>query len=220
MPQILKEKIAKLQKAIASPATPENVKKAMGSALDKLQKEMIEYDLKKFKEGELKTSAGKTVKDKKQAVAIALSESGKSKKAKKAKSPKTPKEKKPAATYKGKKLTDLDEADCEELLASIKERRAAAKKSNKKSASKPVIEKIAGNIATAVKQAVETVTATEIKKNPKKENAKMKEFAMFIKKAFETAAKKFLGSDYKQGAVNDEFKPIFDLINEITSKYE
>jgi hypothetical protein len=144
----------------------------------------------------------------------------KAKAPKKAKAAKAPKEKKPAPTYKGKKLTDLDEADCEELLASIKERRAAAKKSSKKSASKPVIEKIAGNIATAVKQAVETVTATEIKKNPKKENAKMKQFAMFIKKAFETAAKKFLGSDYKQGTVNNEFKPIFDLINEITKKYE
>ena len=153
-----------------------------------------------------------------------LDEKPKEKKAtKSAKAPKkakAPKEKKPVATYKGKKLTDLDEAACEDLLASIKERRAAAKKSNKKSASKPVIEKIAGNIATAVKQAVETVTATEIKKNPKKENVKMKQFAMFIKEAFEKAAKKFLGSDYKQGAVNNEFKPIFDLINEITKKYE
>lgn len=191
-----KIKVEKLKKAIASNATPANVKKAMETALDKLQKEIIEDDKKPVKK-EVKAKKVKVVKVKK-----------------------APKEKKPAATYKGKKLTDLDEADCEELLASIKERRAAAKKSSKKSASKPVIEKIAGNIATAVKQAVETVTATEIKKNPKKENAKMKQFAMFIKKAFETAAKKFLGSDYKQGAVNDEFKPIFDLINEITKKYE
>lgn len=128
---------------------------------------------------------------------------------------KKPKKEKLVSTYKGKKFTDLDEKDCEELLADIKARRAKALDSSAKSKSKPVIDKVAANVATAVKQAIDNVPAADIDK------AKIEKF-----KKLEVAAKNFmaemksiLGEDYDKESVQDEFKQITDLIEALRKKY-
>ncbi|HRG38747.1 MAG TPA: hypothetical protein PK289_09460 [Bacteroidia bacterium] len=139
------------------------------------------------------------------------------KKAKKVKAAKTPKPKKEkmVGTYKGKKLTDLDEKECDELLADIRTRREKATKSSAKSKSKPVVEKVAANVATAVKQAIDNVPAADIDK------AKIEKF-----KKLEVAAKHFmdemksiLGEDFDKESVKDEFKQITDLIEALRKKY-
>lgn len=52
------------------------------------KKERVREELHKFKGGKLKSSSGDKVKDRKQAIAIALSEAGESKKGKKPKAKK------------------------------------------------------------------------------------------------------------------------------------
>lgn len=124
MSQETKNKIEKLQKAIDSPATPENVKKALRTALEKLQKEIIADDMEAFKEGDLKTSAGKTVTDVKQAKAIALSEAGKSKKKTAKKVTKSPKKvAKKATKPKKSKVEPADMGKLKALINSLKNKK-------------------------------------------------------------------------------------------------
>ena len=139
------------------------------------------------------------------------------KKAKKVKAAKVakPKKEKLVNTYKGKKYTDLDEKDREELIADIKARREKALTSSAKSKSKPVVDKVAANVATAVKQVIDNVPAADIDK------AKIEKF-----KKLEVAAKNFmaemksiLGEDYDKESVQDEFKQITDLIEALRKKY-
>ena len=144
----------------------------------------------------------------------------KAKKEKPAKKSKTkPKNSQETGTFKGKKLTELDEAECEELLAHIKERRESAKKSSHKSASKPVIEKIASHVAIAAKEAIENVPAADIKDDPKGEIKKMKAVAE-LARTFLTGLKSIMGSDYDKAAVDDEMKDLISVINKLAKKYE
>ncbi len=112
-------------------------------------------------------------------------------------------------TYKGKKLTDLDEAECKELLATLKAQREAAATSSEKSRAKPVIEKIAKNLATAVKQAVDDVPA----KDAKKAKTYLKSAVSGIKKVVDLL-RKAIGDDTKKARVEAIFKELIDLINE------
>ncbi len=120
--------------------------------------------------------------------------------------------------YKGKKLSDLDEKECEELLADIKARRKAAAESSEKSRSKPVIEKAARNVSQAVKHVIESVPAVEIKDNPKKVIDRMTKIADLAKK-FLSDLRVILGEDYDREAVDDEIKEIKSLIAELRKKY-
>ncbi len=52
------------------------------SAPKKVKKARMDTEMKKFKSGDLKSSSGDKVKDRKQAIAIGLSESGQSNKSK------------------------------------------------------------------------------------------------------------------------------------------
>lgn len=134
---------------------------------------------------------------------------------------KTTKGKKQKVTYqyKGKQIKELTEEDCDELRKDVAARRQKAAKAEKKSKSKPVIEKISGNVAQAVKQAIKNVSAADIKDNPKKEIDKMKLIAIEAKK-FVTKIKSILGDDYNASAVKEEFKDIDALIKEIEQKYK
>lgn len=143
---------------------------------------------------------------------------GKSPKPKK--SPKEKKVKKPAkpvVTYKhkGKSIKELSKLECDELIKEIKARRESAAKSSNKSKSKPVIEKVAGNVAKAVKQAVENVPANEIDK------AEINKFKRIEKaaEAFVTEMKSILGDDFNKKAVKDEFAEITSLIEKLRKKY-
>lgn len=136
---------------------------------------------------------------------------------KKAKSKKEKKPAKPANEYKykGKSIKELSELECAELLAEIKARREKATKSSEKSKSKPVIEKVAANVAKAVKQAVENVPAKDIDKT---EIAKFKRIEKAAE-AFVTEMKSILGSDWDKEAVQDEFAQITKLIESLRKKY-
>jgi hypothetical protein len=139
------------------------------------------------------------------------------KKVKKTKAKKDKKPAKPATTYqyKGKSIKDLSEMECDELLAEIKARREKATKSSEKSKSKPVIEKVAANVAKAVKQAVENVPAKDIDKT---EIAKFKRIEKAAE-AFVTEMKSILGADFDKESVKDEFAEITKLIESLRKKY-
>lgn len=133
---------------------------------------------------------------------------------------KSKKEKKPAKPaneykYKGKSIKELSELECTELLAEIKARREKATKSSEKSKSKPVVEKVAANVATAVKQVIENVPAKDIDKT---EIAKFKRIEKAAE-AFVKEMKSILGSDWDKEAVQDEFAQITKLIEQLRKKY-
>lgn len=124
----------------------------------------------------------------------------------------------PTYKYKGKTLKELTKEDCDELRKDVKERRQKAAKAEKKSKSKPVIEKIAGNVATAVKQAVKNVSAADIKDNPKVEINKMEAIEKLAKK-FLADLRGILGDDYDKESIDGEFKEVHDMIKDLKKKY-
>jgi len=131
------------------------------------------------------------------------------------------KKKIPAAKFKAgdKDLSSASKEDCEELLRQHRERRAKAAKSEKKSKTKPVIEKVAANVATAVKQAVDNVSAADIKANPKGEISKMERIAKAAK-TFLAEMRSILGDDYDKDSIDDEFKDLHALIKDLKKKYQ
>ncbi len=122
-------------------------------------------------------------------------------------------------TFKGKRAKELTDEECDELRRAVRERRDKAAKSEKKSKSKPIIEKVAANVATAVKQAVKNVSAEDIKANPKKEINKFERIEKAAK-AFLAEMRSILGEDYDKDSIDDEFKDIKDLIKELKKKYQ
>ena len=121
--------------------------------------------------------------------------------------------------FKGKNVKkELNEEDCAELLKAVSERRRKAAKSEKKSKSKPVMEKVAANVATAVKQAVKNVSAADIKDDPKGEINKFERIAKAAK-TFLAEMRSILGEDYDKDSIEGEFKDIHDLIKELKKKY-
>lgn len=113
---------------------------------------------------------------------------------------------------------DVDEMDCEELEQMFKERKAKAKKSEKKSKTRPVIEKIVSNVATATKQAIDSVSVEDIKKNPKK----FIEKCMKAEKSgeeFINDLKSLLGEEYDKSEVSEGMEKILIHIKELKAKY-
>lgn len=113
--------------------------------------------------------------------------------------------------FNGKTLDELDEAGCEALLAAIKQRQETAAKASAKSASKPVIEKVAKNVTTAVKQAVNDVPA----KDAKKQKAQFKLVISNAKKLM-SSLRKLIADDTKKQKIEQMFKDLIDLINDKT----
>ena len=136
---------------------------------------------------------------------------------KKPKKTKAKKKQSPAVTYKhkGKSIKELSKLECDELIKEVQARRDAATKSSNKSKSKPVIEKVAANVAKAVKQAVENVPAAEIDKG---EISKFKRIEKAAE-AFVTEMKSILGKEFNKKAVKDEFAEITTLIEKLRKKY-
>ena len=118
-------------------------------------------------------------------------------------------------TYKGKNLGDLDDKDCDELLAEVAERRAAAKKSAKKSEKKPVIEKVSAPIVRGVEKAIKNIESDDL--SAKK--IKQVKDAIEATKSFIQSLKTLLGEDYDAQAVTDEIKPLLELAKKIEEKF-
>lgn len=125
------------------------------------------------------------------------------------------KDKKASKTYKGKDVDQLDDKDCDELLAEIEERRAAAKKSAKKSAKKPVIEKVSEPIVRGVTKAIKSLEIDDLS------DAKIKRIkdAITATKSFIQSLKTLLGEEYDAETVTEEIKPLVDLAKKIEEKY-
>lgn len=145
-----------------------------------------------------------------------------SKKTKKEPTAKKPKKEKKATTerkFKGKSTKDLTDEECDELRKEVEERRKKAAKAEKRSKSKPVVEKIAANVATAVKQAIKNVPASDIKDDVKGEISKMERIEKAAK-AFLVELRSILGEDYDREAIDGEFKEIHELIKGLKAKYK
>lgn len=121
--------------------------------------------------------------------------------------------------FKGKDYTELDEIECNELIAHIQERREAAKKSEKKTKSRPVIEKIATPIVRAVKTAVENIPDKDIKDKPKTELSKIDKAIAATKRLLLMELKTILGDDFDKDTVDDELKELHALSKELHKKY-
>lgn len=132
--------------------------------------------------------------------------------------PKTPPKPKEIRKYKGKNIEELDEAECDELRKEVAARRKKQSTSEKKSKSRPVIEKVASNFATAAKQIINNIPAADIKDDPKGEINKMQKVEAIFKKAL-ADVRNVLGTDYDKETVDDEFAEVHKIIVELKKKY-
>lgn len=188
-PQNIEQEIAELKALIADPSVPADEKDFAKELLSNLEKTKEKFGAKE-----------PTKKDKP------------------AKSPK-PAKPKSERKFNGKATKDLTDEECDELRRQVAKRREKAAKAEKKSKSKPVIEKIASNVATGVKQAIENVPASDIKDDPKGEIEKMERVEKLAKK-FLSDLRGILGEDYDREAIEGEFKEIHTLIQGLKKKYK
>jgi hypothetical protein len=189
----LKTKIAKLEK---NKMVPEKLK---AKQLEKFRAQLAEMESPPAS----KKAATKKTADKSPKLA------GKAKKAKGSKKEKS--------TYKvdGK---DLSEVPCDELRQKWEERKANAAKSEKKTKTKPIFERVVANVATATKQAIENVSAEDIKSDPKKYFAKF-DRAEKAGEEFIASLKDLFGEDYDKSEVAAGMKTVIDVIKEKKEKY-
>ncbi len=130
---------------------------------------------------------------------------------------------KPAKTkttykFKGKAVSDLDADECAELQKQTAERRKKAAAAEKKSKSRPIIEKVTVPIVKAVKKAIENIPAADLKDDPKKELT-MVDKAIAATKRFMIELKGIFGEDWDKEAVDGEMKDLHTLGKELHKKY-
>ncbi len=125
---------------------------------------------------------------------------------------------KTTATYKGKRLAELDENECAEMQKEVQARRKSQASAEKKSKSRPVIEKIAANVGTAARQAINNIPAEDLKANPKKEIGHMEKIEAATR-TYLQQMKAILGDDWDKEAVEDELKDIHKLVTDLKKKY-
>lgn len=128
----------------------------------------------------------------------------------------------PAAKKKDAKRTEkkmvgdkkYNEVPCEDLKKEFAQRRQKAQSSEKKYRTKPVISKVASNVATAVHQVIENVPAADVNK---KVTAQM---IAFVRKGreFVAASKALMGSDYNQSKVNAEFDELHSFVQKLEKR--
>ncbi len=140
----LKEKLAKINKGIASPATPEAQRKVMEKVKVKLESDIAEEESKPAPKPEPKKAV-------KKAVPVAK---------------KVAKEKKNDETITTINGKEFNLADCKEALMAWEERKKQAKEAGNEYKTKPVTQKVSENIATAVNKAAEGVSKSRMENNP------------------------------------------------------
>lgn len=217
----LNEKIAKLEKAIASPATPENFKASMKDTIKKLQGQLAEAEEKEKKEEEEKTAE----KEKKQAEKGKKAEATKEKKDKKSQKRKEKETARKAekasrkVVFEGKEISRDDADYCEKLLKAWNKRREKAKASAKKSKTKPVFEKITEGVESEVFRAIKNVPVKKISENPDKYIKLFKDIEDHTEK-FLTGFKQLLGEDYDRDDIKESLKPIKEFIEKLKEKFK
>ena len=205
----LKEKISKLQKAIDSPATPDNFRKGMKETLSKLQDQLKEAEEKEKEkeESEKNKSEEKANKklEKKAAQKAARKEKNKKQAAERASK---------KIVVDGKEISKSDADYCEKLLDAWSARREKAKASAKKSKTKPVFERIAEKVETAVEQAIKNIPSKKIADDPKKYIGSFEKLETSMKE-FLQDFRSVLGKDYDSQDVQDALKGISGLISKL-----
>ncbi len=120
--------------------------------------------------------------------------------------------------FKGKELPALDDKDCADLIKETKERRQKAAKSEKKSKSRPIIEKVVTPIVKSVKKAIENIPAADLKDDSGKELTRVDK-AIAATKKYIMELKTILGEDFDKDTVDDEMKELHTLSKELHKKY-
>lgn|SRR3990167_3261964 len=164
------------------------------------------------------------IKELRQELSEALEAESKTK-AKPEKEPKAPKEKKPVVkktkmtiVYKGKEVTEDDPEFCTKITDAWRERKEASKKSAGKRKTKPVIQRVAANIASAVVKGITSIEIDDIKKDPKAAIKKMEKLEA-AGKDFLDAYKDILGDKITQKEIAEEFSGLDAAIKKISEKY-
>jgi hypothetical protein len=109
---------------------------------------------------------------------------------------------------------DIKEMDCDEVVAKVREEWEADRKSGRKSQSKPVMEKAAKNVATALKQTIEDIPAADIAKD---HAWYMKKFESLESKAkeFISELKELAGESLSKEKLDKAFGGLNELIAEL-----
>jgi len=116
------------------------------------------------------------------------------------------------------KVFEGDDNFCEALIEGWKQRKESAKKLSGSRKTKPVTQRVASNIASAVTKGIKTIDINEIKKNPKKAISKMERLEKAGKEFLE-AYKDILGDTITQKEIKEEFDGLDTLIAKIKIKY-
>lgn len=229
----LESKIDTLERAIKSPATSAEHRTAMKEQLKKLRAELygpypkseeaktkMQKVFDEWDAGTLKDSHGNLVTDHKQAIAIALSEARTEEKEKRErkKSTKPAAKKTPAKKKEKKAKRKLTPDECQEIIKETEARRKKYKASGRKYRTKPVSEKIAGNITTATKQAIENIPADKFKEDPKGMIVKVEKLEKSANEFF-ADFRAILGEDYDQSEAAKELDKISGMISDLKKKY-
>lgn len=133
---------------------------------------------------------------------------------KKGKKAKASKKKKDVVLFKGKPVS---QADCDDLIREYQKRREASKKSSKKSQTKSIFEKVTDKVEGVVAQAIKSVGAEAISKDPKAFSDKVDKIADATKEYLQKF-KSILGDEYDSSEVQDVVKHIEALADKIRSK--
>ena len=210
MKESVSKQISVLEKALASPAMPENMKAAMQKHLDELKAKM---EKKPLEAAPKKDVVPKVVpKEKKKRGRPAKEET------KKEGAKKEHKEAAKKVVVDGKEISSSDADYCEKLLTAWAGRREKAKQSAKKHKTTPVFERITAKVEQAVTQAINTIPAKELAANPgrhiksfEKLESSMKEFLQDFKVV--------VGDAYDSKDVVEAVAGINDLIGKLKKKF-
>ena len=210
----IKEKIAKLEKSIASPATPDAMKTSMKGTVEKLQAQLEQAEKESEKEAG-KEKEKKLAKEKKKEAKKAVRKKARNEKLKQQAKERNSKK----IIFEGKEISKNDADYCDKLLAAWDKRREKAKASAKKSKTKPVFERIAEKVETAVEQAIKNIPSRDIADDPKKYINSFEKLETSMKE-FLQDFKSVLGKDYDAQDVQDSLKGISELISKLKEKFE
>ena len=204
---IIKAQIAKLEKGLDNPAVNEGMKAGMRKRIAVLKADLEKEEAKekeKPEPKEKKTSRGR--------------KAGTKNGDKKEKPKKVKKEKPAKVKLVAKKKDDGAEPTCDDLLERFHARRKASKEAAKKHKTEPVFTPVASHVGDAIAKAIKNTPAIEIKDDPKK---KIKQFESLVKKGreFLHEFKSVMGEDFKESAIDKEFKDLEKLIETLEKKY-
>ncbi len=105
---------------------------------------------------------------------------------------------------------------CSQLIKAFKKRRSVYK--TKRTRTKPVFAIVTSKTADALNKAVHNLTPKQIKSNPKKVMADLKNAEKKAKEFLESL-KPLMGSDYKHSEIAKEFGEIEQVIKKVFAKY-